>query len=90
MANTIDKRTTGLYNKFRVERTDGKSERGEKHDNCEYFVLDLDHDKHSVKALKAYAKSCRKEFPKLAEDLERKVLLLTSTFFGGPHSRSAR
>lgn len=31
----------GLYSKFKVERTDGSSAPGEKHDACEYFVLDL-------------------------------------------------
>lgn len=32
----------GLYNKFRVERTDGSSQEGGKHFNCGYFVLDMD------------------------------------------------
>lgn len=31
----MDKRATGLYAKFRVERTDGTSEPGAKHDGCE-------------------------------------------------------
>lgn len=44
-------RTRGLYGKFFVERTDGKSELGEKHHGCEYYVLDLDHDKYAVPAL---------------------------------------
>lgn len=59
----------GLYQKFRVERTDGKSEPGEKHHGCKYFVLDLDHDPHAMAALEAYARSCRKQYPKLAEDI---------------------
>ncbi len=61
--------TRGLYGKFRVERVDGRSAPGEKHDGCDYFVLDLDHDPHSWPALKAYIESCREEFPVLADDL---------------------
>ena len=65
----------GIYNKFKVERTDGKSAPGEKHDNCEYFVLDLTHDKYAAPAIKAYALACRDEFPVLADELERKACL---------------
>jgi len=63
-------KTRGLYGKFRIERTDGKSAPGEKHDGCEYFVLDLTHDPHAIPALKAYADSCRAEYPLLAADLD--------------------
>jgi hypothetical protein len=38
---TKDKRTTGLYGKFTIRRNDGTDAAGEKHDGCEYFVLDL-------------------------------------------------
>ena len=68
-----DKRTTGLYNKFTVTRTDGKSEPGEKHDGCDYFVLDLTHDPHAIPALVAYAASCETDYPLLARDLILKV-----------------
>lgn len=60
----------GLYEKFTIKRTDGRSEPGEKHDGCSYFVLDLDHDPYSVPALKAYADACRERFPALAKDLD--------------------
>lgn len=63
----------GLYGKFYVERTDGKSAPGQKHDGCEYFILDLDHDKNAVPALEAYAASCEAEYPLLASDLREKV-----------------
>lgn len=63
----------GLYEKFHVERTDGKSAEGEKHHGCEYFILDLTHDKHAIPALLAYIKACRKEYPLLADDLIDKV-----------------
>lgn len=46
-----DERTTGLYRKFIVTRTDGKSAPGQKHDGCDYFVLDLTHDPHAAPAL---------------------------------------
>lgn len=62
-------RNKGLYNKFKVERTDGKSAPGEKHHGCEYFVLDLTHDPYALAAIRAYAEECRKEYPFLADDL---------------------
>lgn len=67
--------TRGLYNKFNVTRIDGSSDPGGKHDGCEYFVLDLTHDKHAKAALLAYAKSCRLEYPLLSEDLRIKAIL---------------
>jgi hypothetical protein len=63
-----DKR--GVYEKFRIERTDGRSAPGEKHHGCRYFVLDLDHDKHAPPALRAYAESCGETHPQLAAELE--------------------
>jgi hypothetical protein len=65
----MDDPKRGLYGKFKVERIDGRSAPGEKHRDCQYFVLDLDHDKHAKAALRAYVKSCKKEFPALAMDL---------------------
>lgn len=65
--------TRGLYNKFEVRRVDGSSEPGGKHHRCEYFVLDLTHDKHAKAALLAYADSCELEYPLLAADLRAKV-----------------
>jgi hypothetical protein len=58
----------GLYRKYDVKRLGGTSG---KHDGCEYFVLDLNHDGHAMTALRAYADSCRAEFPDLACDLDR-------------------
>lgn len=68
-------KSRGLYNKFNVTRTDGSSEPGGKHDGCEFFVLDLTHDKHAKAALLAYAKSCCLEYPLLSEDLRIKAIL---------------
>ncbi len=65
--------TRGLIEKFTVTRNDGKSEPGGKHERCRYFVLDLDHDAHAVAALKAYADSCKAEYPPLAADLKALV-----------------
>ncbi len=61
----------GLYRKFIVERTDGSSASGGKHEHCRYFVLDLDHDRHAPATIRAYADSCRSEYPALAADLDR-------------------
>ena len=66
-------RTRGLYEKFRIERNDGKSAPGEKHERCEYFVLDVTHDPHALPALAAYAASCRTEYPLLAADIDRMI-----------------
>ncbi len=57
----------GIYRKFHVTRVDGKP----KHDSCRYFVLDLDHDLHAIPALKAYARSCKQNYPALAEDITK-------------------
>lgn len=59
----------GIYNKFNVTRADGSSGPGGKHERCEYFVLDLVHDKHAIAALRAYAESCGNEYPQLRRDL---------------------
>jgi hypothetical protein len=74
-AMAMGDKTRGLYNKFTVTRTDGTSAPGGKHDGCEYFVLDLTHDKHAAAAIKAYANSCRAEYPLLAADLDAMRLL---------------
>jgi hypothetical protein len=64
----------GLYEKFTVSRTDGQSAPGQKHDGCEYFVLDLSHDPHAIPALLAYAKSCGKDgYKELAVDIFKKI-----------------
>jgi hypothetical protein len=61
----------GLYRKYRVERTDGSSGPGGKHEQCRYFVLDLEHDQYSIPALAAYSRACRAEYPALAADLDQ-------------------
>lgn len=63
----------GLYGKFRVERTDGKSEPGQKHYGCDYFVLDLTHDEFALPVLARYAILCAKKYPLLAADLNSKI-----------------
>lgn len=64
-------KTKGLFNKFHVMRMDGRDLPGEKHAWCKYFVLDLTHDPHAVPAIRAYAESCRADYPALAADLDR-------------------
>jgi hypothetical protein len=60
----------GHLGKFRVERTDGRDARGERHYGCEYFVLDLTHDEHARRAALAYADSCEADgYAHLASDL---------------------
>ena len=63
----IDKdKTKGLYGKYYVERINDKKG---KHKNCQYFVLDLVHDKYAYPALIAYREACKEEYPQLADDL---------------------
>jgi len=66
-------KSRGLYGKFHIERTDGKSAPGEKHNGCDYFVLDLTCDPHAAPALRAYADSCEADYPQLAADLRAKL-----------------
>ena len=65
--------TVGVYEKYRVTRTDGRDGPGQKHHGCCYFVLDLEHDEFAVDAMAAYARACRKKFPFLAVDLRKFV-----------------
>ncbi len=67
-----------MYEKFHVERTDGSSEAGGKHEQCDYFVLDLVHDKFAMDALRAYATACESKYPELARDL--RIRLLATAF----------
>lgn len=68
--------TRGLYHKFNIERTDGKSAPGEKHYDCDYFVLDLTHDEFAIAALAAYSVACKKKYPLLYKDLREKLRVL--------------
>lgn len=63
----------GIYFKFWVRRTDGSSQPGGKHEECEYFVLDWEHDKFAPFAARAYAAACEQEYPELAKDLRRRA-----------------
>lgn len=62
----------GLHEKYLIERTDGSSMPGAKHEHCDYFVLDLVHDVHAVAALAAYASACERKLPELARDLRKR------------------
>jgi hypothetical protein len=65
-----DDRHMGIYNKYVVRRvgdSDGK------HQDCDYFVLDWDHDPYAVAAARAYAEGCAAEYPKLAGDLRARA-----------------
>jgi hypothetical protein len=66
-------KSRGLYEKFKVERTDGSSAPGGKHESCQYFVLDLTHDVHAKAAIWAYSESCQAQYPALARDLRAKI-----------------
>lgn len=61
--------TVDPHNAFIVERTDGRSKRGEKHHSCTYYVIDLRRDPLWKRLLTVYADSCAKDFPMLAREL---------------------
>lgn len=69
MVGDLTSKERGVYHKFIVERTDGKSAPGQKHHGCFHFVLDCDHDPHARAALLAYAASCEADYPALASDV---------------------
>ena len=61
----------GLYGKYLVDRLN--DEEG-KHDDCFFFVLDPEHDRHALVALIAYIESCKLDYPLLAKDLKGKLM----------------
>jgi len=65
--------TKGLYCKYIVERVDNQDRPGRKHHGCDYFVLDLSHDKFAEPAIRSYAAACASELPALSADLEAKA-----------------
>lgn len=67
----------GLFRKFDVRRTDGSDKPGGKHYGCEYFVLDVAHDKHAKAALAAYAAAVEETNPHLAQDMRDRYELST-------------
>ena len=72
MANVNpDDKERGVYKKFIVERTDGDPK--DKHIDCFYFVLDMDHDPFALPALDAYADACQSTHPGLAADVRKMV-----------------
>lgn len=63
----------GLYAKFKVERMDGTSAPGQKHENCQAFVIDIQHDEFAPWVLMYYAGICEMKYPVLALDLKAKA-----------------
>lgn len=61
----------GLYDKYVVRRID--ADPTGKHDNCWYFVLDLEHDPYAYAALDMYANSCIEKNPVLGYELKQKL-----------------
>lgn len=64
-----DDKNRGLYGKYFVERINPSP----KHENSDYFVLDITYDPFAKDAIKAYADACEKEYPNLAKDLREKI-----------------
>ncbi len=67
----LDDRARGLYPRYELKRLDGTPG---KHNKCDFFVLDLTHDKHAAPALLSYAMSAQADgFKQLADDLFSKI-----------------
>lgn len=72
MSSNPENKIRGLYEKYTVYRNDCSDMEGGKHQNCQYFVLDMTHDPHSKPALLAYADACERDgYHALARDLRR-------------------
>lgn len=65
----------GLFRKFTVSRTDNSDRVGGRHYGCEYFVLDINHDKAAPVALAAYADAIEATHPVLATDMRERYAL---------------
>jgi len=50
----MNQKRRGMYEKFRVERTDDRDKAGGDREGARYFVLDIDHDPFAPVALEAY------------------------------------
>jgi len=66
----------GLDGKYEVKRTDGKDGPGDRHDGCEYFVLDLTHDSAARLAATVYAAVAQNWNPQLSRELKALVKTL--------------
>ena len=64
-------RERGLHEKYIVQRTDGSTADGRKHEHCRHFVLDVDHDPLAGPCLNLYADLCESAYPQLARDLRK-------------------
>lgn len=62
------------HDRYLVKRADGSSTPGGKHENCEYYVLDLDCEPLVHVALDAYATACEMAFPVLSNHLKARVI----------------
>lgn len=69
--------TQGLTRKYQVLRHDGRDGAGQKHEGCEYFVLDLTHDVAARVAGAAYAEAVKESNPELYRDLSRRLFVLS-------------
>lgn len=75
-------RDRGLYRKFDVRRTNPESQA--RHQDCDYFVLDLTHDRLAAEAIDAYERAADREgYHQLADDLRLKRAARTAARRGG-------
>lgn len=69
----IEQTERGEYNKFYVERRDGRDGRNGDRRGADYLVLDLTYDKYAYIGLAAYAYAVEAEYPLFAADLFKKL-----------------
>ena len=70
--NAMDRAYGLRTDKYFVMRVGGTPH---KHDSCDFFVLDWNHDPYAVPAALAYADACEEECPGLAHDLRVRVIV---------------
>lgn len=75
---------TGLYQKFDVQRRDGRDKPGGDRTNGVYFVLDVANDPFALEALVNYRIMCESTCPQLASELFALELELRSGQRDGP------
>lgn len=54
---TDDDRDKGLYRKYKIDRTDNQDQPGQRHADCDYFLIDEAHDPFAEAAFAAYGKA---------------------------------
>src|SRR5262249_19614136 len=61
----------GYYEKFNVQRNDGRDQPGGDREGAMYFTLDLVNDPYALTAMRSYLEAAKGELPFLVDDLQQ-------------------